>query len=168
AGSRGFALTSDGRYLLNAGDASVPSPRSFGADKLIHVWELPPATARAVPAVDPVAPTGFFTPEGWKGQGHTGPVRGLAFTPDGKRILSVGGQGDNSLRLRDAATGTEMKLISCHSDAVTGVALTPDGRAALTCSADGTLALSDLATGRTVRQFTGHSNGVAAVALSPD
>jgi WD40 repeat protein len=43
AGSRGFALTPDGRYLLNAGDTAAPSKRSFVPDKSIHVWELPAA-----------------------------------------------------------------------------------------------------------------------------
>lgn len=41
--------------------------------------------------------------------GHGGPVTSVSFTPDGKHVISCGGEGDSSIRLWDPKTG-ECKL----------------------------------------------------------
>ena len=50
----------------------------------------------------------------------------VAFAPDGKRIVSV--SEDTTVRLWEAATGTEMHSYPGHKQMVTGVAFTPDGK----------------------------------------
>lgn len=74
--------------------------------------------------------------------GHTDWVRSVAFTPDGKRILS--GSDDETVRLWDTATGDELAQWSWHSWSVTAVAVSPDGRFGLSGSDDMTMCLWEL------------------------
>jgi RNA polymerase sigma factor (sigma-70 family) len=58
-------------------------------------------------------------------QGPIGALR-LQFTPDGKRLASVG--ADNALRLWDTATGKAVPGIGGHFHSIGRFALSPDGR----------------------------------------
>jgi WD40 repeat protein len=98
--------------------------------------------------------------------GHSSIVSSVAFSPDGKTIVS--GSFDNTLKLWDAATGRELRTLSGHSDTVCSVAFSPDGRTIVSGSDDGTLKLWDAATGREFRTLSGHSPDVLSVAFSPD
>lgn len=98
--------------------------------------------------------------------GHSGRVKAVAFSADGRLVLS--GARDGMLKLWDVATGRELRTMAGHSDTVTSVAFSPDGRLALSGSADTTVKLWELATGREVRTLTGHSHGVSSVAFSSD
>ncbi len=93
-------------------------------------------------------------------------VSALAVSPDGKTILY--GSWGASLRLRDMATGKDIRSFEGHTDEVWCVAFSPDGKSALSGSWDKTLKLWDVTTGREIRSFTGHSGMVWAAAFSPD
>lgn len=99
--------------------------------------------------------------------GHVGPVRALAFTPDSRLLLSGGGQGDQSIRVWDVATGKELRQFQGRTDSVNSVAVSPDGKRALSGSADGTLRVWDLATGKELQRIL-HTEVVTAVAWLPD
>jgi WD40 repeat protein len=57
--------------------------------------------------------------------GHTSWVSSVAFSPDGKRIVS--GSQDGTVKVRDAATGKETLSLKGHIHWVYGVAFSPDG-----------------------------------------
>ena len=61
--------------------------------------------------------------------GHTRDIRTLAFSPDGKRLATAG--GDGSLRLWDVAQGTQLDARLGHPqspDPINSLAFSPDGR----------------------------------------
>jgi WD40 repeat protein len=63
-------------------------------------------------------------------QGHSRPVISVAFSPDGKRVLT--GSFDKTARLWDAETGKEIRSFVGHTDTVVSVAFSPDGKRVLT------------------------------------
>ncbi len=97
---------------------------------------------------------------------HAFIVRGLAFSPDGKIIAS--GSQKGTIRLWDADTGREQRVLTGHANAVSGLAFSPDGKRLASCSWDQTVRLWDVATGRIIRSQAGHGAAVHAVAFSPD
>ncbi len=98
--------------------------------------------------------------------GHTGPLRKIAYSPDGKYLLT--GSTDETARLWDAATGREVRQFIGHTNTVWGVAFSPDGKHILTGSFDKTVRLWDAATGKELRQFIGHTDAVSSATFSPD
>jgi WD40 repeat protein len=114
--------------------------------------------------------------------GHMGLIKGLAFTPDGKQIVTAG--DDKVIRVWDWQAGKTARTIRGQVGAgdegkVYAMALSPDGRwlaaggfmAAFNGSNHqdvGTIRLYEFATGRLVALLKGHTNVVNSLAFSPD
>jgi WD40 repeat protein len=114
-------------------------------------------------------------------KGHTALVHGLAFSPDGQRILSA--SGDNTARLWDAETGKKLGVLR-HASGVTSVEFFPDGRHAITGSGtmpkpgsslrfvsgpgDWLLRVWDLDKKKQLFHLAGHTRAVMDVRISPD
>lgn len=95
-------------------------------------------------------------------------IHAAAFSPDGKQTAT--GSGDGSVRLFDAATGKEIRLLGKHPDTVWGVVFSPDGKTVASCGRrDAVVRLWDVATGKPAGSFTGgHLGGISRIAYSRD
>jgi len=98
--------------------------------------------------------------------GHDGPTRAVAFSPDGKTVLS--GSFDQSLILWDVASGQALHRMSGHTANPTVLTFSPDGRYALSADLNGIVILWDLASQAMLRRYTGHFAGVLGLAFMPD
>jgi DNA-binding beta-propeller fold protein YncE len=138
------AYSPDGRRIVSGGFGNDPRTRkTFGE---LKVWEA--ATGRNLLTL----------------KGHTGNVWRVAYSPDGKRIVSGGGE----LKVWDAATGQNLLSLKGHTWGVSSVAYSPDGRRIVSGSWDKTLKVWDAATGQELLTLKGHTGYVLSVAYSPD
>ncbi|TFK20327.1 WD40 repeat-like protein [Coprinopsis marcescibilis] len=82
-------------------------------------------------------------------KGHTDRVVSVAFTPDGKNVVS--GSGDNTIRVWDAATGRGVgEPLRGHKGLIWSVAVSADGQRIVSGSVDGTVRIWDARTGQEV------------------
>jgi WD40 repeat protein len=93
-------------------------------------------------------------------------VNTVAFSADSQLIVS--GCSDGTVRIWDAATGAEQRVLRAHSHSVNAVAFSPDGRLIVLDSDDNTVRVWDAATAAEQRVLRGHSDSINAVAFSPD
>jgi len=98
--------------------------------------------------------------------GHIGSVNSVAFSPDGKYVLT--GSSDNTIKLWEVESGREIRTFLGHTKSVYSVAFSPDGKYVLTGSSDNTIKLWEIESGREIRTFSGHTKSVYSVAFSPD
>jgi WD40 repeat protein len=74
-------------------------------------------------------------------EGHRGPVTGLAFSPDGRRLAS--GSEDKTIKIWDCTTGEQLLYLIGQTGPVTGVAFSPDGKLLASGAGDGTVRIWD-------------------------
>jgi WD40 repeat protein len=97
-------------------------------------------------------------------------VLALAFTPDGRRLVSAAFDPPNRfpVRLWEVAAGAEVWRQVDADHASIALSVSPDGRVIAGGGSDGTIRLWDLDTRKELRKLTGHQGPVLAVAFSPD
>lgn len=99
-------------------------------------------------------------------RGHTGPILAVAYSPDGRRIVT--GSADKTARVWDAETGQESFPLEGHTASVRSVGFSKDGQWIVTGSWDRTVRVWEAATGRPLRSIVANEKEVFSVAFSPD
>ena len=98
--------------------------------------------------------------------GHSHWVTSVAFSPDGRWVLSGG--FDRALKLWDVSSRREIRTFARQPLWVMSVAFSPDGKRALSGGNDNMLKLWDVSSGREIHTFEGHAGYVRSVAFSAD
>ncbi len=83
---------------------------------------------------------------------HTGDVTALAFTPDGRRLVSA--SVDWTIRTWNVSDRTEQSRLHSPREAPTAMAMLPDGRTLVTGGGDGSVYIWDADAGRAALSYT--------------
>ncbi|KAG9033451.1 POC1 centriolar protein A, partial [Serendipita sp. 407] len=100
--------------------------------------------------------------------GHIGDIRSVAWSADGRRIVS--GSHDKTVRIWDVDTGQQHgSSLEGHNGYVQSVAFSPDGQRVASGSSDKTVPIWDVDAGQQYGpSLEGHDGRVRSVAFSPD
>jgi RNA polymerase sigma factor (sigma-70 family) len=149
-GATSLAFAPDGKVLATGGH-----------DGTLLLWDT--ATRKRLRAVT-IAEEVYFHR---KGNGiDSGGIRALAFAPDGKTIASA--NHDGTVRLFEAATGKQLRVLRGHANSVADVVFSPDGKTLASAGADQAVRLWDATTGALRNPHPGHDGRTESVLLSPD
>ncbi len=97
-------------------------------------------------------------------EGHTGPVNGLSFLPDG-RLVSI--SSDRSVRVWDVRAPEAVTPWTGHSDEIVALAVSPVGDVVFTGGLDGMLLRWSVADGTSIA-MPGHEGEILDVQVSSD
>ncbi len=98
--------------------------------------------------------------------GHTDRVTSVAFSPNGKQILT--GSNDQTARLWDTTNGQVLLTLEKHTAKVNSVAFSPDGKLLLTGASDGVAIVWNAANGQILRRLEGHRDMVMNIDHTSD
>ncbi|HWB59145.1 MAG TPA: c-type cytochrome domain-containing protein, partial [Chthoniobacteraceae bacterium] len=96
---------------------------------------------------------------------HTDWITALAFTSDGKMLVSGDRQG--GLEVWETSSGTELFLLTSLKGAVTAITA-PGPQSAITAGDDGTVKFWDLREGKELKTWQAHPGGTLSVSYAPD
>jgi WD40 repeat protein/serine/threonine protein kinase len=133
------------KALAFSPDSSRLASGSWG-DGLVKLWSIP--TGEKITSLS-----------------HGEDTASVAFSPDGRRLVSA---GDPAIKVWDAVTWQELSGPAGGKDEVESIAFSPDGGRLAAGSLDGTVKVWDAATWRELHKLEPRLGYVLAVAFSPD
>ncbi len=129
-----------------------PKGGGFGTvskDGTVKLWDLATGNARTL-------------------FGHSGPIWGMAFSPDGITLASRSGTSQGKVEVWDAVTGRMIAALGeQRCSPVRSLSISPDGKTLAIGSQDSTVLLWDLGTLTNFARLA-HGSQVGAVSFSPD
>ena len=186
------AVSDDSKLIVSGGAVGDRTVRGFRPDEEKAAWTY---TARSAVCAVAIRKGGKqvavgladgslvalditgTTPKDTSQAAHIAGVSCVAYSPDGRRLASVG--GDGVLRVWSVGeTGAFTQLVKFEGQAksnlpgsftpLTGVAFAPDGRYVAAVGADAVVRIWDVETKSEVRGLRGHLDWVTSVAFSPN
>ncbi|KIN98191.1 hypothetical protein M404DRAFT_1005561 [Pisolithus tinctorius Marx 270] len=169
-----LTLVQDGiAFIQNFGSVIAHSSSHLYISALPFVPSNTMLSAKLMPKFSGLAKVDKGQPKEWAAakqalQGHTSLVNSVAFSPDGKTIVS--GSDDKIVRIWNAGTGEQMGgPLQGHMSWVQSVAFSPDGGRVASGSDDKTVRVWDVEKGMQIGgPLQGHTDWVQSVAFSPD
>lgn len=173
-------VTPDGRFVVSGSGDEDLKIWEFDTGEIVQSIPCSVSTLTVTPNGKQIVTGGDRTVRVWDmeyGQeihtlvGHTGFVRSVFVTPDGKHILS--GSDDHTIRIWNIIDGQKIRTLHGHTEAVNVVMTTPDGQFIL--SGSGNLSGSEFTvrvwqaeSGKELMVLAGHSREVTALAVTPE
>jgi WD40 repeat protein/tRNA A-37 threonylcarbamoyl transferase component Bud32 len=99
-------------------------------------------------------------------RGHASSVRSCSFSPNGALIATA--SWDNTARIWDAQSGTQLLTLRGHEGPVEAASFSPDGTRLVTASKDGTARVWNSTTGKELLTLRGHTLPLRAASFNSD
>ena len=138
----------DVQAMICSPDTTMIAIGGYYSDEWLNIWD---------------ANTGKFLTHL---KGHTGSVHCLAWTADGKKLIS--GSVDCSIRTWNTTTWQQINVLTGHTSFVSGIALSPNGLILASASWDKTARLWHLEKSQSIGMPLQHPTDVECVSFSTD
>lgn len=101
---------------------------------------------------------------------HFATVQAAAYSPDGKFIASVGASPENWIRIWNADSGQQLRVLKGHTFYVKSLVFSPDSKRLVSASDDQSIRVWDVEGGKELFQLDDHAQATRsnAVCFSPD